>query len=44
MGNPAEVAEVAALLLGDRGSFISGTDLLMDGGVVAALRAGKISF
>jgi NAD(P)-dependent dehydrogenase (short-subunit alcohol dehydrogenase family) len=44
MGNPAEVAEVAALLLGDRGSVISGTDLLMDGGVVAALRAGKISF
>jgi NAD(P)-dependent dehydrogenase (short-subunit alcohol dehydrogenase family) len=44
MGNPAEVAEVAALLLDDRGSFISGTDLLMDGGVVAAMRAGKISF
>lgn len=44
MGNPSEVAEIAALLLDERGAFVTGSDLLMDGGVIAALRAGKLGF
>jgi len=34
----------AALLLGPDGSFITGSDLLIDGGVIAiaAIRAGRI--
>ncbi|KAG9518609.1 MFS general substrate transporter, partial [Aureobasidium melanogenum] len=30
MGNPSEVGEIAALLLDERGAFVTGTDLLMD--------------
>jgi hypothetical protein len=29
-------------LLGTNGAFITGTDLLMDGGVIAALRGGRL--
>ncbi|HYB29592.1 MAG TPA: SDR family oxidoreductase [Solirubrobacteraceae bacterium] len=36
-----EIATVAALLLGADGAFITGSDLLIDGGVIAALRAGR---
>jgi len=42
MGTPADVAELAALLLEDRGSFITGADFLIDGGVIAAMRAGVL--
>lgn len=35
-GTAAEIAEAAAFLLGPAASFISGTDLLVDGGAVAA--------
>ena len=35
-GTPDEVANVAALLMGPDGSFIFGSDVLMDGGVTAA--------
>jgi NAD(P)-dependent dehydrogenase (short-subunit alcohol dehydrogenase family) len=38
MGNPSEVAEVAAFLLDERGSFIAGADFLMDGGVIATMK------
>ena len=38
-GTMAEVAEVVAFLGSDRASFISGTDLLVDGGLAAALTA-----
>jgi NAD(P)-dependent dehydrogenase (short-subunit alcohol dehydrogenase family) len=38
-GAMAEVAEVVAFLGSDRASFISGTDLLVDGGLAAALTA-----
>ena len=43
VGTPDEVATVAAFLLGPDAAFITGTDLLIDGGVIAALRAGRIS-
>jgi NAD(P)-dependent dehydrogenase (short-subunit alcohol dehydrogenase family) len=35
-GTPDEVGNVAALLMGPDGGFISGSDFLMDGGVTAA--------
>jgi len=35
-GTPDEVATVAALLMGPDGGFISGSDVLMDGGVTAS--------
>jgi hypothetical protein len=36
------VASAAAYLLGPESSFVTGSDLLIDGGVIAALRAGRI--
>src|SRR3954470_15449749 len=41
VGTPDEVAAAAAFLLGPEAGFITGSDLLMDGGVIAALRAGR---
>ena len=37
-GRPEELAAVVAFLLSDEASFLNGTDLLVDGGVCAALR------
>lgn len=42
MGNPSEIADIAAYLLGPDGAFITGSDLLIDGGVIAAIRAGNL--
>ena len=42
MGTPDEVASAAAYLLGPESSFVTGSDLLIDGGVIAALRAGRL--
>ncbi|RKG98322.1 SDR family oxidoreductase [Corallococcus carmarthensis] len=42
MGTPDEVAAAAAFLMGPEAGFITGSDLLMDGGVIAALRTGRI--
>jgi NAD(P)-dependent dehydrogenase (short-subunit alcohol dehydrogenase family) len=42
VGTTDEVATVAAFLLGPDAAFITGTDLLMDGGVIAALHAGRL--
>ncbi len=42
MASADEVASVAAFLLGPEASFITGSDLLMDGGVIAAMKAGKL--
>lgn len=42
MGTPSDVADLAALLLDDRGSFITGADFLIDGGVIAAMRGGAL--
>jgi NAD(P)-dependent dehydrogenase (short-subunit alcohol dehydrogenase family) len=35
-----EIADAAAFLLGEHASFITGTDLLIDGGVIASIRTG----
>jgi hypothetical protein len=37
------VGDVAAFLLGEQAGFITRADLLMDGGVTAALRAGELT-
>ncbi|GAB3004087.1 SDR family oxidoreductase [Streptomyces pseudoechinosporeus] len=42
-GTSDEVADTAAFLLGRQAGFITGADLLMDGGVTAALRAGELT-
>jgi NAD(P)-dependent dehydrogenase (short-subunit alcohol dehydrogenase family) len=42
-GTPDEVANVAALLMGPEGSFITGSDILMDGGVTAAYWSGPLA-
>lgn len=40
VGNPAEIAAAAEFLLSDKASFITGTDLLVDGGTIAAIKTG----
>lgn len=42
MAPPDEIAAVAGFLLGADAGFITGADLLIDGGVIAAMRAGKL--
>lgn len=42
-GTPDEVANVAALLMGPEGAFITGSDFLMDGGVTAAYWFGELA-
>jgi NAD(P)-dependent dehydrogenase (short-subunit alcohol dehydrogenase family) len=42
-GTPDEVGNVAALLMGQDGGFITGSDFLMDGGVTAAYWYGELS-
>jgi len=42
VGTPDEIASAAAYLLGSDAAFVTGSDLLIDGGVIAALRAGKL--
>jgi NAD(P)-dependent dehydrogenase (short-subunit alcohol dehydrogenase family) len=41
-GTPDEVAGVAALLMGSDGGFITGSDVLMDGGVTASYFFGEL--
>lgn len=41
VGTSDEIAEAAAFLLGEHAKFITGTDLLIDGGVIAAIRTGE---
>jgi NAD(P)-dependent dehydrogenase (short-subunit alcohol dehydrogenase family) len=41
-GTPDEVATVAALLMGPDGAFITGSDILQDGGVTAAYWFGEL--
>jgi NAD(P)-dependent dehydrogenase (short-subunit alcohol dehydrogenase family) len=42
MAPPEEIAVAAGYLLGPDAGFVTGTDLLIDGGVIAAMRAGKL--
>jgi len=42
-GTPDEVGNVAALLMGSDGAFITGSDFLMDGGVTAAYWFGDLA-
>lgn len=42
-GTPDEVANVAALLMGPEGSFITGSDFLMDGGVTSSYFFGELA-
>jgi NAD(P)-dependent dehydrogenase (short-subunit alcohol dehydrogenase family) len=42
MAPPDEIAVAASFLLGSDAGFITGSDLLIDGGVIAAMRAGKL--
>lgn len=41
-GTADEVATVAALLMGPEGAFLTGSDILMDGGATAAFRYGNL--
>ncbi len=41
LGTPDDIAAAVAFLLGPDASFITGTDLLVDGGVIAAIKAGS---
>ena len=40
-GASDEIAEAGAFLLGEHAGFINGTDLLIDGGTIAAMRTGQ---
>ncbi|RYZ77880.1 MAG: SDR family oxidoreductase [Proteobacteria bacterium] len=42
-GTPDEVANVAALLMGTDGAFITGSDFLMDGGVTSSYFFGELA-
>ncbi len=42
LGTPLDIANAVAFLLGPESTFITGTDVLVDGGVVAAMRAGAL--
>ncbi|MFS0702570.1 SDR family oxidoreductase [Cellulomonas sp. 179-A 4D5 NHS] len=41
VGTPDEVAGAAAFLMGPEGAFVTGTDLLIDGGVIASIATGR---
>ncbi len=40
-GTSDEITEAGAFLLGEHAGFITGTDLLIDGGVIASIRTGQ---
>jgi NAD(P)-dependent dehydrogenase (short-subunit alcohol dehydrogenase family) len=42
-GTPDEVASLAALIMGPEGTFITGSDFLMDGGVTASYWYGELA-
>ena len=43
VGTSDEIASAAAYLLGDGAAFVTGTDLLIDGGMIAAMKSGKFN-
>ncbi|ALR10600.1 short-chain dehydrogenase [Mycobacteroides saopaulense] len=42
IGTSDDIAAVTAFLLGPEASYITGTDLLVDGGVIASVRSGQL--
>ena len=42
-GTPDEIGNLAALLMGPDGSFITGSDFLIDGGVTASYKFGDLA-
>jgi NAD(P)-dependent dehydrogenase (short-subunit alcohol dehydrogenase family) len=42
LGTPEDIAAATEFLLGSSAAFITGTDLLVDGGVIAAIQSGTI--
>jgi len=42
LGTPSDIADSVTFLLGPQASFITGIDLLTDGGAVAAVRTGRV--
>ncbi len=44
IGTPEDIASATAFLLGPDATFITGTDLLVDGGVVGAAKAGSPTY
>lgn len=42
VGTTDEIAAAAAYLLGPEAGFVTGSDLLIDGGVIAAMRSGRL--
>jgi len=43
LGTPSDIADAVTFLLGRQASFITGIDLLTDGGSVAAVHTGRVS-
>lgn len=41
LGTPEDITDAAAFLLGPSSSFVTGTDLLVDGGVIAAFKSRR---
>jgi len=41
IGTPDDIAAVVEFLVSPAASFITGSDILVDGGVIAALRFGQ---
>ncbi|HZU80549.1 MAG TPA: SDR family oxidoreductase, partial [Acidimicrobiales bacterium] len=44
LGTPDDIAAVVEFLVGPGASFVTGTDVLVDGGVIGALTTGQIAF
>lgn len=42
-GTPDEIGVLAELLFGNNGSYITGSDLLIDGGSTAAYKYGELN-